>query len=141
MNIYDIDKLFRELFFGDFNLNTDGGSKPPIDHFPIYQGDTIVEWCVQLALAGFTEDEISVHTDGNYLIVEGDNRFLDDSVCPRKDLSPKFTCSFKRKIQVSDRLNLSKTRVNFFNGLLNIQIPLKEAKGPEKKLLFGKDTL
>jgi HSP20 family molecular chaperone IbpA len=135
----NINDLFHELFFGW----VEDSNKPPIDNFPIYEGDNITQWCIQLAVAGFNKSDISVVANGNYLIISGDNRYTGDpfrsvkNITIRKDISPKFTCSFRRKIRLSERLDIQEALVSFHNGLLNIQIPLKDRIKPKEKILFG----
>jgi len=128
--IPNLDLLFDE-FFGSWPIDR----KPPIDKFPIMDPDNMQDslkgWNVQLALAGFNEDDLKVWFTNDTLHIEGDNTYRDT-------ISEKFKSKFHHEIKVYKTLDLDNTEVLFENGILDIKIPIKEII-ENKKLLFGKD--
>lgn len=85
---------------------------------------------IQVALAGFKEDDLKVYADGRQLVVRGDN-------INREDVDPKWKTEFSKKFSLQECLDLESAAVKFFDGLLSIKIPLK--KNMNKTIpLFGK---
>lgn len=126
-----IDSLFEELFC-NWPIKT---IKPPIDHCPILDPEAKSEnklkgWNIQMALAGFTEEDVEVWHEGQTLHIKGSNQ--------DRNVSEKFICTFYHKIPVGKGLDLTKTEVNLDNGLLDIQIPLSKKKENKRNILFGR---
>lgn len=127
--VRDWTDIIDQFFFG-----WPKETKPPMANDVILDKDGNVEGVrVQLALAGFNEDEIKVHVD-NYdrrIYVSGDNT-------ARENILAKFKSKFEYSIPCSGKLALTSeaVKVTFINGMLNIEIPVIEKK--QKVLLFGK---
>ena len=83
---------------------------------------------INLAVAGFKEEDIKVYVDRNTLCIEGDNS--------KRDIPEKFKTSFIRKFPVKDQVQLEEASVSLVDGILSINIPVKK---PEecRKYLFG----
>jgi len=123
----DFPQLFDELFF-----NFPTAPKPPMDVSPAYDGkydSSLLGWTVTMAVAGLSEKDVLVESDGQILYIKGDNS--------EKEIPDKFKCSFNHKLQIAKELDLTKTKVSLDNGLLTIFIPLAEDKKSKKLLLFG----
>ncbi len=84
---------------------------------------------IQMALAGFVEDDIKVWSENNVLYISGDNT-------ANEDLQDKFKMSFMRQWALRKDLDSKKAQVGLKNGLLTIEIPII-TKQPDKILLFG----
>jgi len=85
---------------------------------------------IQLALAGFKEEDLSVYASGRQLVVEGSN--MD-----REDVNLKWRAEFSKKFSLQERLDIKNAEVEFYDGLLSISIPLEESA--KKAIpLFGK---
>jgi HSP20 family molecular chaperone IbpA len=85
---------------------------------------------VQLALAGYKEEDIKVFFEKDVLYVTGDNT-------NRENVDPKFRSTFSNRFPVSKELNLLKATTTFEDGLLTISIPLCKEETP-RTYLFGK---
>lgn len=116
--------LFEDLFF-----NWPESPKPPIDQFPVYEDDKLLGWKIQMAVAGFNADNLSVRNEDQRLIIEGDNT--------KADIAPKFKTRFKHQITIAKRLSVDKAEVSLENGILSIFLPINEEKSVGR-LLFGK---
>jgi HSP20 family molecular chaperone IbpA len=131
---------FSSMYFTDifdtFFLNWPEATKPPIDHFPIIDGDlddesSLKGWTIQMAIAGFTEEDIEVWHDNQVLHIKGDNT----SRC--SCISNRFKSKFHRKLAVANKLNLSESKVSLENGILSIEIP-RATESFVGTYLFGK---
>lgn len=122
----NLDTIFNE-FFHIWPTET----KPPIDQFPIFNDDEseVKGWEIQLALAGFSKEDIEVSSDEEYLIIEGDNTF-------KKDIAEKYKCKFNRQIVYNKKLNVKESKVSLEEGILRIQIPISKPLNKKTKL-FG----
>lgn len=111
--------------------------KPPAAWRPILEEDqeegknpTYAGLEIQLAVAGFKEDDLQVYQQGRDLIVEGDNSH-------RAEVDQKWKSTFKKKISLQEKLDIDAAEVNLFDGILSIKIPLRQAH-KEKRYLLGK---
>lgn len=103
--------------------------KPPIDF--VYGREDEVDYVeIQLALAGYSQEELKVYTEGSVVVIEGDNT-------KNEKISNKFQSKFERSISVTKYYDITKSEVDFDNGLLRIKIPIAD-NVRNKTLLFGK---
>lgn len=84
---------------------------------------------INMALAGFKEDDISVYIDENILYIEGDNTYRDS-------VPEKFKSKFKRSFPVKGTVDLNKACVKLSEGILSVTIPLVEPED-KKQYIFG----
>lgn len=123
-DLFVLDNLFDNLFW---NLPKESG-KPPTDILAFK--DEPKKFHVQLAVAGYSEENLRVSIEGRILKVEGDNT-------KNEKVSPKFRSKFQKVWTVQDSVDLESTEVTFENGLLDITIQEKVNKS-FTKLLYGK---
>ena len=133
MSLVTFNSLFESFF-----LNWPEQSKPPISHFPILDADKSVAglcestdlkgWEIQLAVAGYTENDLKVWYENHILHISGDNT--------EREISHKFKCKFDHSLNVHSGLDLSKSEVSLSMGILSIKIPINKYK-EEEKYLFG----
>ena len=122
---HDFPSLFDNLFF-----NWPESPKPPLDSFPIKEENDLLGWEIQMALSGYTEDDVKVWHENQVLHIEGDNT--------KKDfISPKFKSAFHHKIAVSRDLDVSAAEVKLEEGILSVRLPVNITAKTEG-LLFGK---
>lgn len=131
MKFYDpsfdsIESLFNSFFY-DFPSKE---VKPPLAQKVNFDDNNATDVTLQLALAGFKEEDVKVWHENNVLYVEGSNM-------KNEDVLEKFRTQFKKKFPVSDKMDLSKSEVKFSNGLLTIKIPVLKPV-VKKKFLFGR---
>lgn len=114
---YTPEQLFQEFFYG-FPKET----KPPISWEIQKEGKSDnFKLSIQVALAGFSPDDIKVWNEGNTLFIEGSNQASDKVL-------KKFHQTFSWKIPLTDKLEVSNTQVSFENGLLTIDVPSKNTE-------------
>lgn len=116
-------KSFDDLFY---NFPTEG--KPPVSKYYEYVDGVASKVCLQFALAGMDESEVSVSYDNRKLYIEGDNMGRD-GICD------KFRNKFSREYIVSDMVDLVNTKSRLENGLLTIELPLVSPKKSRKYLM------
>jgi HSP20 family molecular chaperone IbpA len=126
-DLFLLDNLFDNLFW---NLPKESG-KPPSDIIAFK--DELKKFHIQLAIAGYSEEDIKVSFEGRVLKVQGDNT-------SNEKISPKFKSKFQKIWTVQDTIDLESTEVVFKDGLLDITLQEKENKSLSK-ILFGKPLL
>tara|TARA_S200002703_G_C3678032_1_gene208237 strand:- start:61 stop:531 length:471 start_codon:yes stop_codon:yes gene_type:complete len=115
------DHLFKELEFTATHAN---------DHYPphniIKAGDT--EYLIELAIAGFSKDEISVEVKDRTLTVTGEHKSKGREYIHRGISSKKF----KRTFRLSEHVNVNGADIT--DGILAIQLEylIPEAMRPRK---------
>lgn len=78
---------------------------------------------LEVALAGFTKDDIQVEVKDSILTIKVEARETKDKVYLRQGISNKgMETSFK----LSEKIDVSKITVKFENGLLVVNVPLKK---------------
>jgi molecular chaperone IbpA len=101
--------VFRSLEY--FNQNT-----APYPHFDVIKVDD-KNYVLEMALAGYSKDSISVTVDSNILTVEGGSKEDSPKNYVRKGIAKRH---FIKKMQVSDHLQCEKAK--FENGMLSISL-------------------
>jgi len=121
---WDFSNLVDDFFF-----SFPADPKPPVSWAVVGEEDQSV--VIQLAVAGFKEEDIKVWHENKTLRIVGDNT-------KREGLSTKFSCKFDRAWRLSDKLDVSKTEVKLEDGILAITIPIIK---PEVKrtYFFGEE--
>ena len=89
-------------------------------------GDLVIE----MALAGYNPEDISISTEDSKIIVEGKAQTHDEDFEYRlRDIKQS---SFKQSIPISAKFDLSKLDAEFKNGILKVTIPVSEEKKPKQ---------
>lgn len=122
-----------EDYIPDFPTNkiTYSGNydKYPVSNLSVDSDGSIF---LEIAVSGFSKDDIEIKQEGSYLVIEGKKK--ESKAKDRKyiyhDISKK---DFVRKYEVNEKLNVSELKANLDNGILTIEIPLKEEARPTKK--------
>ncbi len=121
-NLDNFDALWDSFFF-----TKSDEAKPPYDRIPLGENGED-GWQLQVALAGFAEEDIKIFTEGRTITIAGDNLH-------REDISEKFRSSFSHVFTAKDTLDLEAASITLFNGLLTVTIPMGESS--KKRFLFG----
>jgi len=116
----NLDSILNEVFYA-WPTET----KPPISYS---YDESTKSMKILMALAGFSEEDVSVSFEGSTLIVSGET----DS-----DKAGKFAMRFERSFSLHKGFDLSDSKVKLKNGLLEIAIPFKPVTS-KCNLLFGK---
>ena len=115
------------LGFDHFERTLDRVSKMPAEGYPPYNIEQIDEerLRITLAVAGFSEDDLSVQLEGNQLVVRG--KQLEEAAPDRVFIHRGIaTRQFQRSFVLADGIEVEGAELD--NGLLNIDLrrPLAE---------------
>ncbi|MHB9881133.1 Hsp20 family protein [Pacificimonas sp. ICDLI1SI03] len=138
MRSFDLTPLLRSSIgfenlgrLADFATRDEGSAYPPYNIEKLGEN----EYRIQMAVAGFTQDELDLTVQENSLIVTGraaedeaDREFLHRGIGKR---------AFERRFQLADVIKV--TEATFENGLLNIGLvrEIPEHKKPRKIHIGG----
>ena len=89
------------------------------------------EFKLEIALAGFKKDQISVYTENNKLFVEGEREINNDKEYVHHGLANR---AFSRAWTISDDVEVKE--VNFEDGLLTIKLCKIVPEHQKKKVWF-----
>jgi HSP20 family protein len=129
------DPLFNACFFG-----TQKETKPPSENYPVYdEKNQFVGWKIVYALAGFRADDMEIWTEDKALYVSGDNNKEGSPLWDSK-YGSRFSCSFKHRYALTDKLDITRIETTLENGLLQIFIPVKEEAKPKRVNLTVKTS-
>ena len=94
---------------------------------------------VDIDLPGFTKEEIRLQLENGYLTVSA-SKGLDHNKSDKKGKvirQERYEGSMQRSFYVGENLTEEDVKASFRHGVLNLQIPKKEApKVPEKKTIM-----
>ena len=129
------DRLFDMLENNSFGQGSQE-NYPPFDL--IKKGDN--DYCIQLAVAGFTSDEIDITSQQNQLIVSG--RKSDESDQKGGDFIYRGIAnrSFERRFALADHVQVKSADLK--DGLLSIELvrEIPEAMKPRKINIGGSES-
>jgi HSP20 family molecular chaperone IbpA len=87
----------------------------------------------EIAVTGFKKENIKIEIEGQQIFIKVDgDKEDDDRKYSHRGLSKR---SFKFGYKISDQLDIDKIRTTLENGLLTIEIPLKESFIPKKRTI------
>ena len=141
MRTYDVSPLFRSSVGFDrlFDLLTQGERAEASTAWPPYNIEKVADdqYRITMAVAGFTEDEISLTSENNMLTVaaaktgkeaETKRTFLHQGIAER---------NFKRQFRIADHVKV--TGASLSNGLLHVELEreIPEAMKPRQIAISG----
>ncbi len=127
-----------EWFFSQFDSEDDGGFNHTLPNFPKMNIKSHKEkgWKIEMALAGYSKDEISINLEGGVLTVKGKSEKENDDYTFLRDCRGITSQNFSQSFRLSEEiLDLKEISSKFENGLLTITIPLKAEAIPEKRTI------
>lgn len=125
-----------EWFFSQFDSEDDGGFNHTLPNFPKMNIKSHKEkgWKIEMALAGYSKDEISINLEGGVLTVKGESEKEKDDYVFLRGCKGITTQNFSQSFRLSEEiLDLKEISSKFENGLLTITIPLKAEAILEKR--------
>lgn len=132
----DIMEEFGRFFGGldTYNAETQSLSLRSFPRGDVYvdkEGNRVIE----LALAGFSKDQLSVVVKDDQLTISADKcKPDDDDCCKSRTLARR---AFKQTFSnFSKEYDLEQSEVSYVDGLLKIVVPKLEEEKEEKKLLI-----
>lgn len=123
----DFDKVFEEAFRPLANAST----YPPMNIY-VEKDEKLV---FEVALAGFSRDEVKVEVEKNVLHISSDKK--DDALTwDRKYVKHKIARrEFKLAYVIPDVYDVDVPIANFDGGILTVSFTKKEVAKPERKLI------
>ena len=121
-NTIGMDNYFDRIF------SYEAQSYPPYNLVQISEDESRLE----LALAGFTNDEVKVYTERGNLVVEGSKEKTDGREYIHRGLAQR---SFTRSWTISEDTEVSD--VTFENGLLTVTLSRIIPESRQKKFFLG----
>ena len=121
-NTIGMDNYFDRIF------SYEAQSYPPYNLVQISEDESRLE----LALAGFTNDEVKVYTERGNLVVEGSKEKTDGREYIHRGLAQR---SFTRSWTISEDTEVSD--VTFENGLLTVTLSRIIPESRQKKYFLG----
>ena len=121
-NTIGMDNYFDRIF------SYEAQSYPPYNLVQVSEDESRLE----LALAGFSNDEVKVYTERGSLVVEGNRKTDEERTYVHRGLAQR---SFTRKWDISEDTEVSK--VTFENGLLVVVLSRVIPEGRKKRFFLG----
>ena len=123
-----IDRLFEEFFQNPepyVKQTTDG--YPLTDIYKEEDGSQVIE----MALAGFSKEDILINTEANKITISADGSKLKGQLAENRRRIAKR--AFKKSfVDYHNTLDFGSSNATFENGLLRIQIPLRDEVKPRQ---------
>ena len=123
-----IDRLFEEFFQNPepYVKQTTNGY-PLTDIYEEEDGSQVIE----MALAGFSKEDILINTEANKITISADGSKLKGQLAENRRRIAKR--AFKKSfVDYHNTLDFGNSNATFENGLLRIQIPLREEVKPRQ---------
>lgn len=115
------DEIFNEFFVDPQKMIKNSTSGYPVtDIYTNEKGSQIIE----MALAGFKKSDLKVNAEDNTITISCDTE-SNSGNSPRRIAKRKFKKTF---VDYHNQLDFSKTKADFIDGLLKIEIPKIESK-------------
>ena len=128
----DIDRysIGLDKFFDSFNTIQQDVNYPPYNLVKVDENT----FSLELALAGFAENEVKVYTENSQLVVEAAKAETDQREYVHRGLAAR---SFTRTWTLSDDVEVKE--VKFENGILAVALVRIVPENHKRFLWFGKD--
>ncbi len=128
----DIDRysIGLDKFFDSFNTIQQDVNYPPYNLVKVDENT----FSLELALAGFAEDEVKVYTENSQLVIEAAKADTDQREYVHRGLAAR---SFTRTWTLSDDVEVKE--VKFENGILAVALVRIVPENHKRFLWFGKD--
>lgn len=121
-NTIGMDDYFDRVF------SYEAQNYPPYNLIQVSEDESRLE----LALAGFSQDEVKVYTEKGYLVIEGQKESSDGREYIHRGLASR---SFTRSWSISEDTEVSD--VNFENGLLVVTLARVVPENRRRRYLMG----
>lgn len=127
--------LWTDLF-SDWNSLLGNNSLSYRESFPPFNVSTDEDGAlIEIGLAGWKKDELSVTVSNKKIIVTGTAEERKEKEGSKSIKKRMTKTSFERKYSVPECYNLRKVKVHFEDGLLSIEVPYKEKEEDENTVI------
>lgn len=132
-HIYDLNPFFDDEWISSAfaemgELLSSANIRFPLSNVLVNKksGDLVIE----MALAGYNPEDISINTEDSKIVVEGKAQKHDEDFEYRlRDIKQS---AFKQSIPISTKFDLSKLEAEFKNGILKVVVPVSEDRKPKQ---------
>ena len=121
-----IDALQKQFFDEDWFTPMRGVHMPTTD---VYTNDD-KEMVVEAQLPHFSDDDVHVSIDDNYLVIQAEKREQAEDRA-KKYVVRESSSSLYRRIYLPERADSNKTKAKFSDGVLKVTVPF--SKLPQSK--------
>ena len=133
MRTFDLSPLYRNTVgFDRLFKMVDQLADPQQNSYPPYNIERLNEndYRISIAVAGFTDQDLSIESKENSLIVRGEKKGEDAADKPEYLYQGIAARAFERRFQLADHFLVNGARLE--NGLLHIELhrEIPEAKKP-----------
>ena len=133
MRTFDLSPLYRNTVgFDRLFKMVDQLADPQQNSYPPYNIERLNEndYRISIAVAGFTDQELTIESKENSLIVRGEKNTEETSDKPEYLYQGIAARAFERRFQLADHVLVNGARLE--NGLLHIELhrEIPEAKKP-----------
>lgn len=134
MRTFDLSPLYRNTVgFDRLFKMVDQLAEPQTNSYPPYNIERLDEndYRISIAVAGFTDQELSIESKENSLIVRGEKK-AEETTEQKPDYLYQGIAAraFERRFQLADHVHVTGARLE--NGLLHVELhrEIPEAKKP-----------
>lgn len=133
MRTFDLSPLYRNTVgFDRLFKMVDQLADPQQNSYPPYNIERLNEndYRISIAVAGFTDQELSIESKENSLIIRGEKNSEETAEKPEYLYQGIAARAFERRFQLADHVLVNGARLE--NGLLHIELhrEIPEAKKP-----------
>ena len=133
MRSFDLSPLYRNTVgFDRLFKMVDQLAEPQTNSYPPYNIERLNEndYRISIAVAGFTDQELTIESKENSLIVRGEKAVEESAEKPEYLYQGIAARAFERRFQLADHVLVNGARLE--NGLLHIELhrEIPEAKKP-----------
>ena len=107
--------------------------------FPMSKNSTPIDvtenqdhYCIKADVPGFDKEDIKISLDDNILTIQGERKKETTNKQENYIQKERFYTNFSKSIALYDNVDIEKINASLKNGVLELQLPKKEAQ--EKKI-------
>jgi HSP20 family protein len=135
-DVFSVQKEVNDLIHGFF-LSEDRGDVPAKQDVMLWGpvvdvSETDEDFVVRAELPGIGQDDVKVTVDSNTLTITGEKKLVREEKEKTYHRMERSYGTFERTFSLSNRVDSSKTKASFKDGVLEIRLPkVGEAKTKE----------
>ncbi|MEA3504567.1 MAG: Hsp20/alpha crystallin family protein [Bacteroidota bacterium] len=113
-----VNELMNSFFESENNYSTKESFSPKTN---IVKNEK--EYILEMALPGFEKKDIEINIDENRLVIKSEKEMSQEVEYTTYEFGYK---PFERKFTLSDKVETDNIKASFENGVLKMEIPMKE---------------
>lgn len=129
----EIDALQKQFFNDDWLTPMRSVHMPTTD---VYTNDN-KELVVEAQLPDFSDEDIHVNVDGEYLVVQAEKHEKEEDK-KKKYVVRESSSSLYRRILLPERANSDAIQAQFEDGMLKVTVPFRDLPEPKKITIENK---